>query len=261
MLPGRPSDDLPDVLAAGSTDVKLAFVSMSARDPDGRDAEYIEWHSLDHRPEQYRLAGIRHAERLVSTPACRAARAASGPRYEPVDHVMTYFFADAGALPSFAALGAALGRGGRMPVRLPSVELGVFALDGRLAAPRVGVGADVVAWRPSLGAYLLVEEGSASPAELVDVDGVAGIWWHRGERAPAPFETDHRGVLLTYCFLDEDPVEVAERLRGPLDRRWRAGDVSPVLAAPFHTVVPFEWDRFLPDRETPPAAAPVVGGP
>jgi hypothetical protein len=45
-LPGTPSDELPDVLATGATDVRLVFVSMTAREPDGRDAEYLEWHSL-----------------------------------------------------------------------------------------------------------------------------------------------------------------------------------------------------------------------
>ena len=97
-LTGTASDELPAVLATGATDVRVIFVSMSAREPDGRDADYLEWHSLDHRPEQYRVAGIRHSIRLVSTRACRAARAFGDPRYDAVDHVMTYFFADGAAL-------------------------------------------------------------------------------------------------------------------------------------------------------------------
>ena len=88
-LPGTPSDQLPAVLASGASDVAYIFVSMSARDPNGRDADYLEWHSLDHRPEQYRVAGIRHSLRLVSTPDCRAARACSSGPYDAVDHVMT----------------------------------------------------------------------------------------------------------------------------------------------------------------------------
>jgi hypothetical protein len=66
-LTGTASDELPEVLATGATDIRTIFVSMSAREPDGRDADYIAWHSLDHRPEQYRLAGIRHSIRVVST--------------------------------------------------------------------------------------------------------------------------------------------------------------------------------------------------
>src|SRR5579863_941227 len=121
-LAGTPSDQLPDVLVTGSTDIQLAFISLSAREPSGRDAEYLAWHSLDHRPEQHRLAGLRNSLRLVSTPACRAARAASAERYDQVDHVMTYLFTDSRALSPFADLGAALDKGGRMPLRLPSLE-------------------------------------------------------------------------------------------------------------------------------------------
>lgn len=249
--PGSPSDDLPDVLAVGTTDVRTAFVSLSARADDGRDAEYIEWHSTDHRPEQYRLAGMRHAQRLVSTPACRAARAAETPRYTAVDHVMTYLFGGGADLAAFAALGAALRLGGRMPVRLPSVELAVFGLAGIRAAPRVLVGADVVPWRPATGVYLLIEErGSArdapSPVELAAVDGVAGVWWYDGQQGPQPFDTDHRGLRLAQLFLDDDPVVVAERLRGPLATRWADDDAVPLLAAPFHTVDAGDHGRHVP---------------
>src|SRR5579871_5027779 len=102
-LAGTPSDQLPDVLATGKTDIQVAFISLSAREPGGRDAEYIEWHSLDHRPEQFRLNGLRHALRLVSTPGCRASRAASTSEFDAVDHVMTYLFASADAFPAFGA--------------------------------------------------------------------------------------------------------------------------------------------------------------
>lgn len=134
-LPGTASDELPEVLATGATDVRMIFVSMAAREPDGRDAEYLEWHSLDHRPEQYRLAGLRHSLRLVSTPACRAARVLRASRHDAVDHVMTYFFADGAALDQFGALSSALG-GDRRPFRLPTVEAGYFRLAGKVAARR-----------------------------------------------------------------------------------------------------------------------------
>jgi hypothetical protein len=244
-LHGTPSDDLPDVLATGSNDVRLLFVSMSAREPDGRDAEYLEWHALDHRPEQYRLTGIRHSLRLVSTPACRAARAASDARYDAVDHVMTYLFADAAALEPFTALGAALG-GDRRPFRLPTVEFGVYDVAGRVAARRALAGADVIPWRPARGVYLLIEQGTSSPAALAAVPGVAGIWWHDPSTVPSPVPTDNDGLQLTYCYLDDDPVDVAVRLREPLDARWKETDLKPLLAAPFYTPTPFEWDRYLP---------------
>ena len=73
-LTGTPSDEVDEILATGRSGVTTIFVSMSARHPRGADAEYLAWHSLDHRPEQYRLATLRSSVRLVSTPSCRAAR-------------------------------------------------------------------------------------------------------------------------------------------------------------------------------------------
>ena len=160
-LVGTPSDQLPDVLATGATDVRFAFISMSAREPGGRDAEYLEWHSLDHRPEQHRLAGLRQSLRIVSTPACRAARAASVTEYDAADHVMTYLFNDAEALPGFNDLGAALAAGGRMPLRLPTVAFMTANLAGTMATPSAVAGADVIPWRPAHGVYLMIERGEA----------------------------------------------------------------------------------------------------
>lgn len=241
-----PSDDLPDVLATGRTDVRVVFVSMSAREPDGRDEEYLVWHGLDHRPEQYRLSTLRGSLRLVSTPACRAVRAASDARYDAVDHVMSYLFSDRAGLEPFMALGRALGEGGRMPLRLPSVETAAYDRAGSAAAPRTLVGADVIPWRPARGVYLLVERGGAPADELAAVPSVAGVWWFAGSPLPPPWRNDTTGMQITYCYLDEDPVAAAEELRPVLEKRWAGGEVAPLLAAPFHTVVPFEFGRYLP---------------
>src|SRR5437762_14158951 len=116
---GTPSDDVQEILTIGRTEVTTIFVSMSARDPNGADREYVEWHCFDHRPEQFRLEGLRGAVRLVSTPACRGARIVADARYDAVDHGMTYLFTDVAALTPFYELGRALHRAGRMPHRLP----------------------------------------------------------------------------------------------------------------------------------------------
>lgn len=245
-LAGTPSEDLPEVLATGASDIGFVFISLSARDTDGRDADYIAWHSLDHRPEQYRLAGIRNAMRLVSTPACRAARAANQAPFDAVDHVMTYQFVDASVLPAFTELGAALDRGGRMVHRLPSVGYLTAGLQGKLAAPRAVAGADVIPWRPATGVYVIVEEGHASPEALIDVPGVAGIWWYQGSPGTPPFGDGSSGKQVTYCYLDEDPVAVAGRLGEPLRERWASGAVKGLMAAPFFLPVPFDWGRYVP---------------
>jgi hypothetical protein len=246
-LVGTASDDAPGVLATGRADIGSVFISMSARHPEGRDAEYIEWHSLDHRPEQHRLTGLRAANRLVSTPACRAARAVSQPPYDAVDHVMTYLFVDSSALDGFAALGAALGRAGRIPELLPPVERGVYAPQGIVAAPRIKIGADVLPWWPATGVYLLVEEGAADPSDLVEVEGVGGAWWMASARSgPAHLNTDSASLQITYCYLDGDPAETGERLRPYLERRWAGSGVTPLMGAPFHTIADHDWGKYLP---------------
>jgi hypothetical protein len=242
---GTPSDQCPPVLATGRTDADFAFISMSSRDPDGRDAEYIEWHTLDHRPEQYRIAGIRNSLRLVLTPACRAARAAEAPPFDQLDHVQTYQFASQAAMPMFTELGAALDRAGRMPHRLPSVGYMTGYRAGMKAAPRAAAGADVLPWRPSLGVYLIVEQGHASPEALVDLPGVAGVWWFHGLPS-AGIAGDTAGRQITYCYLDADPVECAAALGEAMRARWASGESQGLLAAPFYAAVPFEWRRHLP---------------
>jgi hypothetical protein len=245
-LAGTATEQLPDVLATGASDIRYAFISLSGREPGGRDADYIEWHSLDHRPEQYRLAGLRNSLRLVSTPACRAARAASAEPFDSVDHVMTYLFTGAEPIPAFGALGQALDKGGRMPLRLPSIGYMTADLAGKAAAPRAVAGADVMPWRPAIGIYLIVEEGQASPEALIDVPGVAGVWWWNGAQTPQPYGGDARGRQVTYCYLDADPVATAARLGDQMQRRWASGAVKGLLAAPFFSIVPFDWARHLP---------------
>ncbi len=253
-LRGTPSDQLPGVLAFGDGDVTAIFVSLSARCPDGRDAEYLEWHTLDHRAEQHRLPGLRGSVRYVSTPECRSARAAADTRYEATDHVMVYLFGDQAPMDAFYGLGEELFRAGRMQHRLPPVEGDLYLVQGKTAAPSAVAGSDVLPWRPARGAYLLLELGTAAPDHLIGVDGVAGVWW-----AAADFEeiedrpwfgsltSGDEGVKqVSLCFTDGDPIDVAKRMEPVLKERWAEGSVKPLLAAPFHTVVPYEWDRHLP---------------
>ncbi len=147
-LSGRPSDEVAEVLATGRGEITTLFVSMATRHPDGNDADYLRWHTLDHRPEQHRLAAVRASLRLVSTPACRAARAVGDGPLDAVDHVMTYFFTDASGLRGFNELSTALGDAGRKVPLLPPVQRGVYDVGRKVAAPRVKVGADVLPWLP-----------------------------------------------------------------------------------------------------------------
>ena len=243
---GTPSDACPAILATGNTDASLIFLSLSKREPAGKDVEYLRWHTMDHRPEQHRIAGLRHSMRVVSTRACRAARAASSPEFDGVDHVIAYMFTGPASIPSFHALYVALCDNGRFEPKLPPVGFLVGDCAGRIAAPRVVAGADVIPWRPTLGAYLIIEEGAQPPHDLIDTPGVAGVWWFGGIDFPAPFEGSAQGRQITVCYLDDDPVATAEALRPTLEARWAGGAVKALFAAPFHTLVPFEWSRYLP---------------
>ncbi len=131
VLPGTPSDQVPQILRAGDSGIETLFLSFARRHPDGADADYLRWHSMDHRPEQHRLVGLGASLRVVSTPACRAARAASVGDYDEVDHVMHYFFADAASLAGFGELSGALRDAGRSPFILPPVARGVFQVSAR----------------------------------------------------------------------------------------------------------------------------------
>ncbi|MGO8859489.1 MAG: hypothetical protein ACLQRH_01765 [Acidimicrobiales bacterium] len=257
-LVGTPSDEVPDILVTGRTDITVLQFSMSARHPEGRDANYIEWHALDHQPEMHRLSSVRASLRLASTPACRAARAAGEGLYDAVDHVMTYFFVDAAALEDFDALNAAMADAGRTPylrgerisdalLAMPFLDRGLFSLKGMVTAPSIKVGADVLPWWPALGVYLLLERGEVPPSDLIEVRGVGGVLWATGIRAAPPYATsDHTGLQISYCFLDDDPSETGERLRPALKKRWTDADVQPLFAAPFHTIVRYDWARHVP---------------
>jgi hypothetical protein len=245
-LPGTPSDEVGDVIATGRGEIGTLFVSMSTRHPEGADADYLRWHTLDHRPEQHRLAAVRASLRLVSTPACRSARAASRGRFDAIDHVMTYFFTDPAGLGPFLDLAAALRGAGRMLPLLPPVERGVYEVRGKVASSRVKVGSDVLPWLPLRGAFLVVEQGAAPSADLADVAGVAGVWSARALDVDATLANTKPGQWISYCFLDDDPAAAAERLRPVLQARWRESGTEPLLAAPFHVAVPYEWDRYVP---------------
>ena len=88
---------------------------------------------------------------------------------------------------------------------------------------------------------------ASAPTGLTDVDGVAGVWSSTSQAVDARLASAPAGQTISYCFLDEDPVVVAGRLRPVLEERWRVNaGIEPLLAAPFHTVVPYEWDRYVP---------------
>jgi hypothetical protein len=248
-----PSDQVDAIAATGRNAVAMALLSMSARSSDGRDAEYLEWHMLDHLPEQYRLAAIRSGQRWVSTPSCRAARAAGEPPFDDVDHIVQYLFAEplTEGLDAFFDLGAALHRAGRMPIALPRRHLAAYTPVERWAAPERLVGADVLPWRPISGVYLVIERTGARDDRSIgsDVAGVVGAWRLRGLDDRHPRLEAAADLDVTVWYLDGDPVAVGRALAEEQAPRWRPAGAEPLLAAAFHAVVPWRWDRATPTRD------------
>lgn len=218
---------------------------MAAREPDGNDAAYLAWHALEHQPEIQGVAELQHALRLVSTPACRAARIVSTARYDAVDHVMTYLFASADGVGAIGALGRELAEAGVLSRRLPSVEIGVYSVAGSAGRPS-DLRQPAVPRRPAQGAVVLVEQGRADPGALLASPQIAAVWWADGVAPSAPHVADTGALRMTWCLVDDDPVAAVGALAQVLDTRWVAGGVEPLLVAPFHTVVAFDWSRHLP---------------
>lgn len=212
--------------------VRVCVLSLSARAPEGDDATYIEWHSLDHLPEQYSMRSLVHGQRWVSTPACRAARAAGDDALDDTDHVVQYLFADKGSLDRFFALGAELREAGRMPVRLPPVELAAYAF---VDATSTVVRPEVLPFRPNTGAYLAVSDARV---DLPPIAGVAGVWRYVGGSFHERL-ADTRGRHLTVCYLDGDPADVGGAITAAIEQ-------PVLLGAPFAALTPFDWSRSLP---------------
>ena len=135
------------------------YLSLAARHPDGEDAEYLQWHALDHEPEQHRLQTVWASRRVVSTPECRAVRAAGVGQYDEVDHAMAYFFPPPPDFKAFEDLNNALGVAGRTTHRLPIVERGTWLVAGKVVAPTGIVSPDVLPWRPAQGIYIISGAG------------------------------------------------------------------------------------------------------
>ncbi|HTZ09963.1 MAG TPA: hypothetical protein VMB72_12875 [Acidimicrobiales bacterium] len=241
------------------TRVRVGFFSFTEITDPARHRAYNAWHQLDHMPEQYTIPGVVSGQRWVSTPACRAARAVDGPELAPVHYVTLYLMGDPvpETLERFMALGQELRAAGRFFEHRRARLSGPWGVTSMRAAPRVLVSDEAVAFRPTRGVYVVVQEpgpgdgagegadgdraASSWAAGLLELPGVAGVW-RFGDLGGAQRRRTG-GRVLTVCFLDEEPVAVA----GALGAATASGDGrhGPVaFAGPFEAVVPWRWDWF-----------------
>jgi hypothetical protein len=222
------------------------FSFTEVTDPTAH-AAYNEWHQLDHLPEQYPLTGVVHGQRWVSTPACRAARAVSGPRLDPIHYVTCYLMAEPieRTLDDFFALGAELHRLDRFFKPRRAHLTGPFRVGETAAAARVLISAAAVPYRPHRGVYAIVDEpdGPAPADALLALTGVAGVWTFASNPALVSQRWTAGVRRVTLAWLDDDPLAVAPHVAPLVSER-----TGVEFAGPFETITPWQWDWFDPTR-------------
>jgi hypothetical protein len=246
-------------LAARANRVKLGFFSFTHASPTGDDRPYLEWHQLDHMPEQYRLAGLVLGQRWASTPECRRARAAEVEGWSSVEHAVCYLMGEPvdETVDDFLHLGRELAEVGRYPQVMPSHYRGALPLVEAAVAPRVLVSSQVVPFRPHRGVYLVVDEPESSrdeelvrvmradaAPELLSVPGVAGVWSYATSAAMRRRMFTEGDLRVTVCYLDDEPAAVAGQLSETVDRLWALQPARLLLAAPFESVLRWDWEHF-----------------
>jgi hypothetical protein len=242
--------------------IKLGFFSLSHHSPGGDDRAYLEWHQLDHMPEQYQLPGLLFAQRWASTPACEAVRAAAVEDWAKTAHVVCYLMGNPldETIDEFFTLGRALAEMGRFSQSLPKQYLAGLRLLDAQASPRALISDEVVPYRPNRGIYLIVEEPTDAGLQdqyiqrmhtdvlpaLVSVPGVAGALAFGTSPAIRRDTFSPGSYRITTCYLDDDPATVGARLAPVLGSIWEDAPVRPLLAAPFESMMIWDWNRFAP---------------
>jgi hypothetical protein len=229
------------------SEVAAAFFSFTEVTRADEHRAYNEWHQLDHLPEQYTLPGIVWGERWVSTPDCRAARAASGPLLDPVHYLTTYLVAPPldVSLEAFARFGQELRELGRFHEHRRPHLTGAHDIVATAAAPRVLVSAASVPFRPNRGVHVRVEAGTDDVAiadrvhELIEVPGVAGAWAFRRRPAPRDERFPEPPDVVTVAWLDGPPLAVAAAIAARV-----TGPGDPLFEGPFERIEVGRWDWF-----------------
>jgi hypothetical protein len=201
-------------------EVVVGFFSFTEVPADAED-DYDRWHRFDHLPEQYAIDGVVYGQRWVATPRCHAARLVDDVELARAGHVTLYLMTEplTATLAEFADLAVGLREAGRWFDRRRAVEFGAWRVEARAASPSALVRPEVVPWRPSTGAYLVVQDDHAGAVDvdaIVAVDGVAGAWSFRVDPTidnPTWRRPPHR---ITVAWLDGDPVDTATALAGTL---------------------------------------------
>lgn len=237
--------------------VKAAFFSLTPpAAPDG--GTYLQWHLLDHMPEQYQLPGIQFALRYIADGEYLQSRIAANGHLADVGNVVNYLVGDPveQTYADFRQLGRRLAEIGRFPVSQPYLQVRMPALLRWYAAPQILVSAEVVPFRPHRGVVVIVEEPVGEdqaewlqwlhtehyPA-LLAIPGTAGAWMY-GDTTTWRQDPATQGdpQYTTVIYLDDDPLVTTKALRPLIEERWSLGAVRPLYAAPLRTMI--HWDAW-----------------
>lgn len=251
----------------------LAFFSFVQLEDPGMHRAYNEWHQLDHRPENLALPGVAWGDRWARRDAT-AEQGIAVEEYAGVDYVAMYWFRDPvdEAVDAWDRLGEASFQWGRGPI-LPGVTrpfLGFFRPVAGDAASRIGVGAEVLPYRPNRGIHLTMSryrdhhgaaaheryrhESTELIPELLQLPGVAGAWTfsfsHPQAHTTLPVGGDSSlaptSLRIRLCYLDEEPLATSAAIEArtrevdaEADPAGRASE-EVLLSSPLTTIIPWQ---------------------
>lgn len=251
----------------------LAFFSfVELTDPTAHRG-YNEWHQLDHRPENLALPGVAFGDRWARRGEY-ATRGHAAPEFAGVDYAAMYWFRSPldESLREWDHLGEASFQWGRGPI-FPGVKrpfLGFFRPVAGHVAPRIGVSAEVLPFRPNRGIHLTMsryrdhhglathdryrwENAELLPA-LTALPGVAGAWTfsfsHAQQHSSLPFgnaqSPEPASLRVRLLYIDGEPLEAAaeiERTTADVDSSASSAsrDAEEVLlSSPLSTIIPWQ---------------------
>lgn len=223
------------------------------------DDGYLQWHLLDHMPEQYQLPGIVAGLRWIADGDYPAHRLASDGPLGEIGNVVHYLAGDpvGQTFDDFVELGRVLRENGRMPAMRPLLQISGLRLLQWHSAPKALVSPEVVPFRPHRGVLLIVEEPTGGrPDEwlewlhaehypaLLATPGTAGAWMFGSVHTPAPRGWRVEPHYVTVVYLDDDPLAVTAALAPLVEERRRSGAVRTLFAGPLRSMISWEaWPR------------------
>lgn len=237
--------------------VKAAFFSFTALRP-GEHASHVEWHQMDHMPEQYAIPGLVWGQRYVSTPVCNDNRLLAVGDVADCQYLIVYFFTDPvnESIVEFQDLADRLRALGRMHDSQGKLRATMTQLEQHAAA-RVQILPSVIPYRPHRAVYAIVEEPIGDlttwlprqhehdiPA-ILELPGVAGLWTFATTKAHYGRTYTPGDFRCTLVYLDEPVGYAVPKLNEFLRNRWNDdAPVKPVFAGAFETTRYFDWDQY-----------------